>query len=333
MPAISQLCSSRVITPLICVVLPDYNVPIWCKLEYLNPSGSTKDRIARYILTKAMRSGALAPGGTVVEASSGSTSIALALASAQLGLSFIAVMPEGVSNERVMIIQAYGASVQLTDPAQGITGAIDHAQSLASELNAFWPRQFSNPDNANAHRNETAPEILSQLPAESVDLFVSGVGTGGTLVGVTQGLRDAGCHVTPVLARPIDSGLISDVECSSFSKRIPGVVDGLSEIFAESNLAEKKEVEVGDCEAIQVTRQLIQSGFPVGPSSGLNYLAAIRALQQAPTAQVAVTVFPDRMERYFSTELFACYAAGCAESATSSQPGTSQLPAGRGDEA
>ena len=130
--------------------------------------------------------------------------------------------------------------------------------------------------------------------------------TGGTLVGVTQGLDDAGCDVTPILARPIDTGLMADVECSSFSGRIPGVVDGLSTIFASADLPNLKEIEVSDSEAIEVTRQLIRSGFPVGPSSGLNYLAAVRAIEQHPSpAPVAVTVFPDRMERYFSTELFA----------------------------
>lgn len=299
-------CSSgRVTTPLVCVSLPDCKASVWCKLEYLNPSGSTKDRIARYILTKAMRRGELSSGDTVVEASSGSTSIALALACAQLGLSFIAVMPEGVSDERVMIIHAYGADVELTPQVDGIGGAIRRAEELTTDPGAFWPQQFANPDNAKAHRNETAQEILSQISTDSVDLFVSGVGTGGTLVGVTQGLQDAGCNVTPVLARPIDTGLISDVECSSFSRRIPGVVEGLSTIFATADLPNVKEIEVSDSEAIDVTRQLIRCGFPVGPSSGLNYLAAVRALEQHPSpSPVAVTVFPDRMERYFSTELF-----------------------------
>ncbi len=306
MQQIPRCSSSRLITPLVPVALPNYESSVWCKLEYLNPSGSTKDRIARYILTKAMRQDELSPGDVVVEASSGSTSIALALACAQLRLSFVAVMPEGVSNERIMIIRAYGADVELTSRVDGIGGAIARAGQLAASGGAFWPRQFSNPDNANAHRYETAQEILSQIATDSIDLFVSGVGTGGTLVGVTQGLRDAGCNVSPVLARPIEHGLIADAECCSFSGRIPGVVDGLSTIFASAKMPNLLEIEVSDSEAIEVTRQLIRSGFPVGPSSGLNYLAAVRALQQAsPAAPVAVTVFPDRMERYFSTELFA----------------------------
>jgi len=288
------------------VSLPHYETPVWCKLEYLNPSGSTKDRIARFILTKAMRRGELSPGDLVVEASSGSTSIALALACAQLGLSFVADMPEGVSNERILMIRAYGAAVELTPHADGIGAAIRRAEQLAAARGAFWPRQFSNPDNANAHRHETAQEILSQIATDTVDLFASGVGTGGNLVGVTQGLRDAGCDVTPILARPIDTGVIADAECCSFSRRIPGVVDGLSTIFASANLPTLKEIPVADGEALEVTRQLIRSGFPVGPSSGLNYLAAVRAVEMHPNdTPIAVTVFPDRMERYFSTELFA----------------------------
>ena len=300
----AQRFATHVTTPLVPVKLPQYAVSVWCKLEYLNPSGSTKDRIARYILTKALRQGELSPGGRVVEASSGSTSIALALAAAQLGVEFVAVMPEGVSSERIMIIEAYGAEVQLTPKADGIDGAIQFAHRFSETEGAFWPRQFSNPDNSNAHRYQTAQEILSQIPADSIDAFVSGVGTGGTLVGVTQGLADAGCKVTPVLARPIESDRVIDVECCSFSGRIPGVVDGLSAIFQAAQMPDLLELDVSDGEAIDVTRQLIRAGFPVGPSSGLNYLACVRAAARLPQGNTIVTVFPDRMERYFSTELF-----------------------------
>jgi len=298
------LANSRVTTPLVPIQLPQHGVPIWCKLEYLNPSGSTKDRIARYILSKAMRSQQLQPGDQVVEASSGSTSIALALASAQLGLQFTAIMPENVSPERVKIIRAYGAQVELTNAAEGIAASIRLAEEMCQEGNAFWPRQFSNPDNAKAHCDETAAEVLCQIPTGKVDVFVSGVGTGGTLVGVTQGLAAAGCPVTPVLARPISNRLISDVECCSFSTRIPGVVDGLSTIFREANLPQLKQFEISDEEAIATTRELIRAGFPVGPSSGLNYLAAVHAYQEHGHNPICLTVFPDRMERYFSTDLF-----------------------------
>lgn len=302
--SLALLASSRVTTPLVPIRLPEFGIPVWCKLEYLNPSGSTKDRIARYILSKAVRSGVISPGDHVVEASSGSTSIAFALASAQLGMKFTAIMPEGVSRERVKIIMAYGAKVELTPADAGIAASIERAQQIADEHGAFWPSQFTNADNAKAHRDETAGEVLCQIPTGKVDLFVSGVGTGGTLVGVTQGLLTAGCQVTPVLARPISSGLLCDIECCSFSKRIPGVVDGMSEIFKSADLPNLMEFQISDDEAIHVTRQLIRAGFPIGPSSGLNYLAAVRAYEKHGGDPVCLTVFPDRMERYFSTELF-----------------------------
>lgn len=306
MKKMSQFCASRLVTPLVCITLEQFDVAVWCKLEFLNPSGSTKDRIARYILTKAMRQKRLAVGDRVVEASSGSTSIALALSCARLGLRFTAIMPEGVSRERIMMISAFGADVELTPKQDGIDGAILRARELAQQHDAFWPQQFSNEDNSAAHRQETAQEILTQIPADNVDYFVSGVGTGGTLVGVTQGLEEAGCHARPVLARPVNTGLMTDAECSSFSQRIPGVVEGLSGIFESSRLNDLMEIDVSDSEAIEVTRELIRSGFPVGPSSGLNYLAAVRAAQQHSGSEpVVATVFPDRMERYFSTELFA----------------------------
>ncbi len=280
--------------------------PIWCKLEFLNPSGSTKDRIARYILEKAWREERIGPGSTVIEASSGSTSIAMALACAQMGIGFTAVMPEGVSGERVLIIRAYGGRIVLTPGHDGIRGAIAETERLARETGAFLPRQFSNPDNAQAHRTGTAREIMDQIPGGAVDAVVSGVGTGGTLVGLYQGFCEGGCRVKPVVARPVNltPGALADVECCSFSTRIPGVVDSISTIFCPEALPGLETIEVPDGEAFAATRELMRLGFPVGPSSGLNYRAAqILAARMDPGALI-VTVFPDRMERYFSTGLF-----------------------------
>jgi cysteine synthase A len=297
-------------TPLIPVQLEPGRPVVWCKLEFLNPSGSTKDRIARYILEKAWRQGRLAAGDHVVEASSGSTSIALALASAQLGLRFTAVMPEGVSNERVLIIRAYGGAVRFTPKADGIRGAIAETERLGREPDAFLPRQFSNPDNAESHRFGTAREIVDQIPGGRVDVVVSGVGTGGTLMGLYQGFAECGCDVTPALARPIEGRLTPDAECCSFSGRIPGVVDGISTLFRRDRLPGLLDIDVDDEEAICTTRRLIQLGFPVGPSSGLNYCGALQVHQTIgdPNLQV-VTVFADRMERYFTTELFRPFGA------------------------
>jgi cysteine synthase len=292
-------------TPLVPVQLDVGRPVVWCKLEFLNPSGSTKDRIARYILEKAWRQGRLCAGDRVVEASSGSTSIALALAAAQLGLRFTAVMPEGVSHERVLIIRAYGGDVTFTPASDGIAGSLAETERLGRERGTFLPRQFANPDNAEAHRVGTAREIMDQIPGGRVDAVVSGVGTGGTLMGLYQGFCESGCDVVPALARPVNVRITKDVECCSFSGRIPGVVEGISTIFRRELLPGLLDVEVNDDEAIALTRRLTRLGFPVGPSSGLNYRAAleVHARLGDPAAQV-VTVFPDRMERYFTTELF-----------------------------
>ena len=293
-------------TPLVPVQLDADLPPIWCKLEFMNPSGSTKDRMARHILEKAWREGRLKPTDTVVEASSGSTSIAMAMASARLGVRFLAVMPEGVSNERVLIIRAYGGEILLTPKSAGVPGAIAETEKMAAQPGYFLPRQFTNEENATSHRLSTAREILDQSNGRGVDVFVSSVGTGGTLVGIYEGLRESGCPVTPVYARPVNIERKVDAECCSFSARIPGVAECISTLFCEQRLPGLITVEVNDGEAMETTRQLARRGFPVGPSSGLNYEAArimARRLNN-PDARI-VTVFPDRMERYFTTELFA----------------------------
>ncbi|MBS1994474.1 MAG: cysteine synthase family protein [Cyanobacteria bacterium SZAS LIN-3] len=297
-------------TPLVPVALEADGPRIWCKLEFLNPSGSTKDRIARYILEKQWRLGRLRTGSLVVEASSGSTSIAMALVCAQIGLKFIAVMPESVSNERVQIIKSYGGQIILTPRADGILGALSRAAQEAEERDAFYPRQFENVDNAEAHRVSTGQEILGQVPGGVVHAVVSGVGTGGTIVGLYNAFAGAGCPVRPVFAKPVETVMAPagqtyfEAECCSFSSRVPGVVDGLSKLYSRADLPGLIEVEVQGRVAIETTRKLIRHGFPVGPSSGLNYAAAVEAQRQLGDKAHVVTVFPDRMERYFSTELF-----------------------------
>ncbi|MDQ6707309.1 MAG: cysteine synthase family protein [Acidobacteriota bacterium] len=304
MSGLNQYPSSLAPTPLVAIRLSPESPSIYCKLEFLNPSGSTKDRIARYILEKALHDGRLKSGGTVIEASSGSTSIAMALTCAQLGLRFIAVMPEGVSNERVLMIRAYGGAIHFTPRADGVREAIRQSERLAFNTHAFLPRQFANPENASAHEFGTAREILSQLSNGIVDAVVSGVGTGGTLVGLYRGFRGSGDALRPVLARPVNLTRSREEECCSFSCCIPGVVDSISTIFRAADFPNLITVEVDDREAIQVTRQLIAMGFPVGPSSGLNYRAAAIAAEQLNRDATIVTVFPDRMERYFTTDLF-----------------------------
>lgn len=291
-------------TPLVPVQLDPADPVIWVKLEFLQPSGSTKDRIAAFILDRALAENRLAPGGLVIEASSGSTSIALAMASAQRGLRFLAVMPEGVSNERVLMIRGFGGQVELTAARAGVAESIARTEQRARELGGFLPRQFSNPDNARAHELGSAREILEEIPGGRVDVVVSGVGTGGTLVGLYQGLRRANRDLRAVLARPVEISEAVDQECCSFSSQIPGVVDGVSQIFRPALFDRFETIEVRQEEALVAARRLIRMGFPVGPSSGLNYVASVRAAKAAEPGAHVATVFPDRMERYFTTRLF-----------------------------
>jgi cysteine synthase A len=296
-------------TPLVAVTLDPAAGAIWCKLEFLNPSGSTKDRIARHILEKARRKGLIHPGDTVVEASSGSTSISLALACAQMGLKFVAFIPSSATSERSLMIQAYGGKVMRVEG--GMAGVLDAAEQAARDNGWFATRQFENSDNTEAHRLFTGPEILSQIDGGCVDAVVSGVGTGGSLRGLWEAFHDAGCTVGAHAAIPCCSDVLEqNAECCSisFSKDIPGVMDCLSSLYRDwkngPHGSAIEEWQVDDRECLETTRHLWSLGFPVGPSSGLNYAASIAVKKRlGPDAQV-VTVFPDRMERYFSHKVF-----------------------------
>ncbi len=298
-PVLSRFTST---TPTVPLADPASGCTLWLKLEYLLPSGSTKDRIAGFILGHAAASGALRDDSVVVEASSGSTSIAFAAACATMGVRFVAVMPEGVSGERVLIIRRYGGEVILTERERGVEGAI--AKSVAMEEEdprIFLPRQFENPLNALAHQRATGPELIAQV-GRRIHGFVAGVGTGGTLMGIGRALREAGhpARIAPV--RP-EKGICFAGQ-PEICGGIPGVVDGLSTILDCGAIEAQAPICVPDHEAIAAARELCARGFPVGPSSGLNVAGARRlALELGPGHDVA-TVLCDRMERYFSTDLF-----------------------------
>lgn len=288
-------------TPLLPVRLKEKDPSIWCKLEYLHSSGSIKDRIAHFIIEKGLRNGKIRPDSTIIEASSGSTSIALASVCAKVGLKFIAVMPENTNPIRLKIIKAFGAKIILTPQEKGILGSIKEAQRLNKKIkNSFFSNQFMNIDNVLAHRLQTAQEIVWQLPYGNIDAIVSGVGTGGTLVGLYQGFRDHGSSVKAFAAKPINKKKFKDEECSSFSSKIPGVVEGLSSFYHPKNLPNLIEIEVTEEEAITTAKELILKGFPVGYSSGLNFAAALKAKKHLGKNANIITVFPDRMERYLS---------------------------------
>lgn len=296
-------------TPLVPVSL-DGGPEIWCKLEFMNPSGSTKDRIARHILEKGWRSGSLVEGSTVVEASSGSTSIAFALACSQMGLKFVAFIPDSATSERECIIKAYGGEVKRVPGT--MVEVLESAAEFARKEGCFLGRQFANEDNTEAHRIFTGPEILRQIPGGCVDAVVSGVGTGGTLRGLFEAFQVAGCKVTANAAIPRQGELFgSNLECCSlkFSSDVPGVAEDISEIYSGWKCDELRELEIGDTSCLELTRKLWAKGFPVGPSSGLNFAAALEVAGELGEGSRVVTVFPDRMERYFSHKVFDGYRA------------------------
>jgi cysteine synthase A len=242
----------------------------------------------------------------------------MAMVCARLGLKFIAIMPEGVSRERVLMIQGFGGEVRFTAKADGMQGAAAACSALAASTKVFLPRQFENPDNAEAHRLGTAAEIAHSLAqdvaASRTIAFTSGIGTGGTMVGMCHGLRERGFQVKPFAVRPIASGThamsgecFGSAEQCSFSARIPGVLDGMSRIYQPEDIPDLCELEVSDDVAMNTARALIRQGFPVGPSSGLNVAAAIQAAALLPEDVRVITILCDRMERYFSTELFTAW--------------------------
>ena len=291
---------SRVAGSTATVPIPDEEsgCTIWVKLEYLLPSGSTKDRVAAFVLGHAIERGDVTEDTIVVEASSGSTSIALAMASALLGVRFVAVMPEGVSAERVWIIRRYGGEVVLTPKEKGILGAIEKTKAMAAEdPNVFLPRQFENPLNALAHQRITGPELITQV-GRSIHGFVAGVGTGGTLTGVGRVLRERKEGLRLVAVEPRASAVLSGGK--------PGLhgIQGLGAGFVPEVLDESlidDIVTVTDLAADRMMRRLArEEGLLLGPSAGANVHAAREVARRMEPGQRVVTILCDTGERYFS---------------------------------
>jgi cysteine synthase A len=276
---------------------------IWLKLEYLLPSGSTKDRVAAFILGHGVETGAITEETIIVEASSGSTSIALAMACAVIGVKFRAVMPENVSRERALIIKRYGGETVLTPKDNGVLGAIEETRRMAArDPRVFLTRQFENPLNARAHQRETGPELIQQV-GTTIHGFVAGVGTGGTLMGIARALKEAG-HPTRFARAVPEKGSACFAGQPEICGGIPGVVEGLSTILDAAEIGLDEDIKVDERDAIAASRELCQRGLPVGPSSGLNLAAARVMARRLGPGKTVATVLCDRMERYFSTDLF-----------------------------
>ena len=270
------------------------------KLESRNPGGSVKDRIALAMIEDAEARGRLAPGAIIIEPTSGNTGIGLAMVGAVKGYHVILTMPETMSAERVALLKSYGAEVILTPAEEGMVGAVRKAEELLQRTaRAFMPQQFQNPANPEAHRRTTAQEVLHALP-EGLDAFVAGVGTGGTITGVGETLKQAYPHLRVVAVEPAGSPMLSGGEAG------PHLIQGIGAGFIPQVLNRSlidEIVCVSDDDAYRTSKRLgREEGLCVGLSSGAACVAALQIAQRlGPTRRVLV-MFPDSGERYVSAE-------------------------------
>lgn len=274
---------------------------IWGKLESSNPGGSVKDRICRGMIEAAERSGELQPGDTIIESTSGNTGIGLALVAAIKGYRLVLTMPDTMSTERRSLLMAYGAELVLTPDSKGMHAAIDKAEELlAANPDYFMPEQFSNPANPETHRDTTARELLAQF--DRIDAFVAGVGTGGTVTGVSGVLRAERPGVKIYAVEPQSSPVLSGGE--------PGYhnIQGIGAGFVPDVLdpaAFDGVISVSDEDAARCTRRLARlEGLLLGISSGANCHAALQIARELGPGKVVVTVFCDTGERYLTTDIF-----------------------------
>lgn len=277
--------------------------PIYAKAEFLNPGGSIKDRIAKNMIEQAEKDGKLKPGMTIVEPTSGNTGIGLAFCGTRKGYDVIIVMPENMSEERKKVIRAFGAKLVLTPAELSVDGAVKEAERIASSSdNYFMPQQFTNPANPAAHYNGTAPELCDQI-GKKIDIYVSGIGSGGTLQGIARYILDhnnPACKIVAVEPRGV-SALLGD---EPGLHQIQGIGDGFIPDVLDTSII-TDIVTVSDDDAINTARELARDhGLLVGTSSGANIWAAKKMAEKYGKDKVIATVLPDRAERYFSTSLF-----------------------------
>lgn len=288
-------------TPLMCLK-ETTGLNIYAKAEFLNPGGSIKDRIAKNMLEVAEREGRLKPGMTIIEPTSGNTGIGLALCGVRKGYKVIIVMPENMSEERKKIIKALGAELVLTEPKLSIGGSVSEAERLLKQNpdKYFMPQQFENPANPDIHYRTTAVELCEQL-GKPIDVYVSGIGSGGTLAGVAKYLLERNSDTKIVAVEPKNvSALLGD---EPGLHQIQGIGDGFIPAILDTSII-TDIVEVTDEDAINTARELARvQGLLVGTSSGANVWAAMEMAKKYGDDKVIATVLPDRVERYFSTSL------------------------------
>ncbi len=274
------------------------------KLEYFNPAGSVKDRIAKAMIDDAEEKGLLKPGSIIIEPTSGNTGIGLASVAAARGYRIIIVMPETMSVERRQLMKAYGAELVLTEGAKGMKGAIAKAEELAKEIpGGFIPGQFVNPSNPAAHRATTGPEIWEDTDGK-VDIFIAGVGTGGTITGVGAYLKEQNPHVKIVAVEPAASPILS--KGTAGSHKIQGIGAGFVPDVLDTKIYDEI-IPVENEDAFAVGKKIGKSeGVLVGISSGAAVWAAIELAKRPENrGKTIVALLPDTGDRYLSTPLFA----------------------------
>jgi cysteine synthase A len=293
-------------TPLVKInrLIGQGDAEVWAKIEGYNPGGSVKDRIALFMIETAEEEGKLKPGGTIIEPTSGNTGIGLAMVAAVKGYKLVLTMPETMSLERRQLLQAYGAELVLTEGKKGMKGAVERAEEIHKENPSFYfmPQQFENRSNPEIHRRTTAVEILNDLGG-APDGFVAGVGTGGTITGVGEVLRERNTGIRIVAVEPAASPVLSG------GKPGPHKIAGIGAGFVPGVLNTRiydEVIQVADVDAAETTRTLAkQEGILCGISSGAAMWAALKVAQKLGKGKKVVVILPDRGERYLSTGLFA----------------------------
>lgn len=279
------------------------NARLIAKVESFNPGGSIKDRVAKAMIENAIATGLINQDTVIIEPTSGNTGVGLAMVAASKGMKAIFVMPETMSVERRNLLKAYGAEVVLTDGSKGMNGAIEKANQLAENIsNSFIPSQFTNKDNPRAHYLATAPEIYNDLDGQ-IDFFVAGVGTGGTLTGIGQYLKEKNEKIQVVAVEPETSPVLSKGESGPHD--IQGIGAGFIPDTLDTNIIDFV-VTVSDKEAYEIGRELARNeGILAGISSGAAVKAAIElAKLEENQNKTIVVVLPDTGERYLSTKMF-----------------------------